>query len=209
MKLMLDKIEYKSKPQGVEVGMISKRIIRHLVDISIEEVAEHISKGKTFIPAYFKERETIRRTKDYWYSQQIIALDFDEGMSLKEAVEEFSNTAVFIYTTFSHSEEQDKFRVVFLLDKTLYEMQEFDEIISNLMAKYPNADKQCKDCTRLFYGGKEIIELSYDNRLNVNDFLKKNPKDFGGTYKNNLVIYPAKNLKQQHNNVYEANSKIA
>ncbi|MED3882806.1 hypothetical protein [Priestia megaterium] len=209
MKLMLDKVEYKNKPQGAEVGMLSKRIIHSPIDISVEELAENISKGKTFIPAYFKEGKTIRRTKDYWYSQQVIALDFDEGMTLEEAIEEFSNTAVFIYPTFSHSQKQDKFRVVFILDKILHELQEFDEIISNLMNKYPNADKQCKDCTRLFYGGKEVIKLNYDNRLNVNDFLKKSPKDFGRTYKNNLVIYPAKNLQQQYNNAYENNSNIA
>ena len=47
----------------------------------------------------------IKRSIGYWHSQEIIALDFDDGMTLEEAVKAFSGEAVFIYTTFSHTEE--------------------------------------------------------------------------------------------------------
>ncbi|AZV41997.1 hypothetical protein BAOM_1387 [Peribacillus asahii] len=200
MKLMLDTIEYRSKPVGKRAGSISNRIIKNPVDISIEELAKNLVKGKTFIPAYFREKEgIIKRNKEYWHSQEIIALDFDDGMTLDEAVKEFSNTACFIYTTFSHTEEKHKFRVVFMLDRIIHKIEEFDEIISGLITKYPQADKHCTDCTRLFYGGKEIILLNYNNRLVVNDYVKNNPNDSGGT-KKNLVIYPAKNTKQIQTN---------
>lgn len=193
---MLDTIEYQSKPEGREAGSISNRIINHSVDISIEELANNLVKGNTFIPAYFREKDgKIRRNKSYWHSQEVIALDFDDGMTLQEAVTEFSDTAVFIYTTFSHREEQHKFRVVFILDRILDKIEEFDCIVDKLLSKYPQADKHCKDGTRLFFGGKEIIEQNFNNRLKVNNYLKKNPNDFGGT-KKNLVIYPAKNTKQ-------------
>lgn len=80
---MLDTIEYQSKPEGREAGSISNRIINHSVDISIEELANNLVKGKTFIPAYFREKDgKIRRNKSYWHSQEVIALDFDDGMTL-------------------------------------------------------------------------------------------------------------------------------
>lgn len=196
MKLMLDTIEYQRKPEGNKAGGISNRIIKTPVDISIEELANNLVKGKTFIPAYFKEKEgMIRRNKDYWHSQEIIALDFDDGMTLDEAVKEFSDTAVFIYTTFSHTEEHHKFRVVFMLDKIIHSIEEFDEIIGGLITKYPQADTHCKDCTRLFFGGREIVELNYNNRLVVNDYVINKPEDFGGTNKY-LEIYPPKNTQQ-------------
>ena len=57
MKLMLDTIEYQRKPEGKGAGSISNRIIKNPVDISIEELAKSLGKGKTFIPAYFKRRK--------------------------------------------------------------------------------------------------------------------------------------------------------
>ncbi|HDR7502352.1 TPA: hypothetical protein QCX43_000818 [Bacillus toyonensis] len=194
MKIMLDNHCYVSKP--TDLGAINKRIIESVVDIEISDLAQEILKGKTFIPAYFKRKEgQIKRRKEYWYSQQVIALDFDDGMNLDEAIDEFVNTACFIYTTFSHTEEKHKFRVVFVLDKPIYIVSEYERIISALMDKYPQADNHCKDCTRLFFGGNKIFELNYSNRLKVDDFLKLSPGSFGRTDKN-LHIYPAKNQKQ-------------
>ncbi|MGE6612527.1 hypothetical protein ACQKFG_18595 [Peribacillus sp. NPDC076916] len=209
MKLMLDTIEYQSKPVGRETGNISNRIINHPVDISIEELAENLGKGKTFIPAVFKDKEgVIKRQKDYWYSQEVIALDFDDGMTLNEAVKEFSDKAVFIYTTFSHTEEKHKFRVVFGLDRIIHKIEEFDDIIGELMTKYPQADSHCTDCTRLLFGGNKIIELNFKNRLKVDDFLNKSPDSFGGT-KKYLDIYPPKNTQQIQTNGYKQGKETA
>ena len=56
----------------------------------------------------------MRRAIENWESQQVIALDFDEGLTLEEALNEsyFKENAAFVYTTFSHTKEQHKFRVV-------------------------------------------------------------------------------------------------
>ncbi|PHG79765.1 hypothetical protein [Bacillus wiedmannii] len=196
MKLMLDNVEFKRKPNQTEVIGVNTRIIKNPVDISMKELAKNLINGQTFIPANFKEKEgQIKRRKEYWYSQQVIALDFDDGMTLEIALKEFPDTACFIYTTFSHTEEKHKFRVVFALDRPIYNIYEFENIINTLMTKYPQADGHCKDCTRLFFGGKKLFELNYNNRLIVDDFLKLSPDSFGRTDKN-LPIYPAENKKQ-------------
>ncbi|MGK7378345.1 hypothetical protein ACSFXN_10960 [Planococcus sp. 1R117A] len=193
MKLMLDVKEFVKKPEGNVSGLINNRIIKYPVDISLEELAKNIVKGKTFTPAYFREnRGEVMRQKPYWYSQQIIALDFDSGMTLEEAVDLFKDKAVFIYKTFSHTELQHKFRVVFALDKPTYSIEAVEGLLNRLLIAYPAADKQCKDCTRLFYGGTEIIELNYNNRIKITDF------DDGVSCrtKESKLIYPVKNPKQ-------------
>lgn len=171
MKLMLDTVEYKSKPN--DVGKITNRIIHNPVDITIEQLAQEVVKGKSFVPAYLNKKDKngkIRRSKDCWTSQEIICLDFDEGMGVEQAIKEFKDMACFIYTTFSHTEHNHKFRVVFKLNEILTNYNTYESIIKYLISKY-GADEQCKDGSRLFYGGNQLIELNYNNELVVDDLL--------------------------------------
>ena len=128
MKLMLDTTAYTEKPKGFEIGSISKRIVNNPVDINVEELATALGNGKTIVPATFRKiGGDIRRSIENWESQQVIALDFDEGLTLEEAYNNafFRENAAFMYTTFSHTEEHHKFRVVFVLDEPVYEYKHF------------------------------------------------------------------------------------
>jgi hypothetical protein len=172
MKIYLDHKEYKEKPNHKEIIYINKRILNNQVDIGIEQLAKEIGRGKTFIPASFKNIDgTVKRQIKHWESQQIICLDFDNGMKLDEAIKEFKNNAVFIYTTFSHNENNHKFRVVFLLDKCINNYHELQVIYNYLYNKYPMCDTSCRDGSRIFFGGKDIIELNYNNRLIIKDII--------------------------------------
>ncbi|MBN8199179.1 hypothetical protein [Bacillus sp. NTK034] len=178
MKLLIDTTSYCEKPKGYEIGKISNRIIKKSVEVNVEELAKEIGKGKTFVPATFREIQgQLRRSNENWESQQVIALDFDEGLRLEEAYNDqfFQENAVFLYTTFSHTEEKHKFRVVFVLDEPLYEYKHFQAIINDLLTRYPYADKSCKDGSRLFYGGKKVVPFNYENRLLLSDFKLQTP----------------------------------
>ncbi|GGE76149.1 hypothetical protein GCM10007140_27360 [Priestia taiwanensis] len=200
---MLDKHAYASKPNYA--GDISNRLIESPIDIDVRGLGKELAKGKAFVPGYFIKKDgTIQRKREYWHSQEVVALDFDNGMNLDEAINEFSDTAAFMYTTFSHTEEKHKFRVVFVLDRLVYVADEIEQIITGLMSKYPQADVQCKDCTRLFYGGKELIELNYDNRLGVSSFLKTDMKKID----NEEIIQSTKKQRKKSNG-YKVNSNIA
>lgn len=178
MQIHLDGTEYSRKPMKYEIGLISTNIVNNRVEINVEELAQEVSKGKSFTPAVFNDVDNkVRRSIDNWQSQEVIALDFDEGLTLEEAIEDkfFKENAVFLYTTFSHSDEKHKFRVVFVLDKPLYMYKDFETIINNLLQKYPYADQSCKDGSRLFFGGKKVIEFNFNNRLGVDEIIKKSP----------------------------------
>jgi hypothetical protein len=178
MEIILDTVEYSSKPCGSEIGAINNRIIQSPpVDISVAEMAEEVAKGKTFIPATFKPiNGSIKRSKENWESQQVIALDFDEGLTLGDARNDafFKQYAAFLYTTFRHKESHHKFRVVFILDKPLIRYKDFEYIIDSLFERYPYADRACRDGSRLFFGGKEVIPFDFNNRLKVSSFADLN-----------------------------------
>ncbi len=167
---MLDTYAYNKKPSKKSAGNISNRIIKNSVALTPQELAEEIIKGKSFMPCLLKENAN-RRTKSNWKQQQLICLDIDSGLTLKSALSKFKHDAIFIYTTFSHTEENNKFRVVFQLDKPITDNKKLTNIINSLLKKYPEADQRCKDITRLFFGGKDLYVLDYNNKLNTNSLL--------------------------------------
>ncbi|MEH7524763.1 hypothetical protein V7149_16020 [Bacillus sp. JJ1503] len=208
MRIMLDTIEFSYKPQGFEIGAINNRIINFPVEIDVGELADEVVKGKTFAPASFKTVDgLLRRSKKNWESQQVIALDFDEGLTLEEAIRDgfFQNHAVFLYTTFNHSEQHHKFRVVFVLDEPVTNYKDFETIINRLFERYPYADKACKDGSRLFFGGKTIVSFNYDNRLKVDEIISKTLLQ---DIKSNLNMSDAR-VAQNHKTAFSNNTHNA
>jgi hypothetical protein len=205
MKIMLDNIAFSEKPKGYEIGMISNRIINCPVDINVEELANALGSGKTIVPATFISRQgNLRRSIENWYSQQVIALDFDEGLTLEEAYEDsfFRDNAVFLYQTFSHTEQHHKFRVVFVLDEPVSEYKHFETIINELLTRYPYADQACKDGSRLFFGGTLVSPFSYENRLKVQDIINVTPLQDINNYLTNMSVarvQPPKTYKHANN----------
>lgn len=175
IEIMLDNKEYKRKPVN-DTGAISERIKSSVTTLTIRELAEAVQNGKTFMPAKLIRKDgVLKRSKNNWYSQQVVALDFDNDITLQTALnDEFiRSNAVFLYTTFSHSEELNKFRVVFVLDKVITKYSDFECVMSCLLAKFPQADKSCKDGSRLFYGGLEVYWFDEGNRLDSQSCIKE------------------------------------
>ncbi|WP_280157472.1 hypothetical protein P5616_010600 [Priestia aryabhattai] len=213
MRVILDKVEYSSKPSSGEIGSINNRIIKYSpTDISAEKLAEEVTKGKTFIPATFKSiGGNIKRSKANWESQQVIALDFDEGLTLDEAKNDefFKKNAAFLYTTLSHKMSHHKFRIVFVLDKPLTQYKDFEFVIGNLFEQYPSADKACRDGSRLFFGGREAIPFNFNNRLKVSSFASLNTTPMQDI-KSNLNmsvtrVHTNPDPQDSHSNIYAKN----
>lgn len=178
MILNLDTKEYSSKPTGFEISNISKRIVNQQVNIGIIELTQAVKLGRTFTPGTFRLTDgELKRTNKNWCSQQVLALDFDNGLTLDEALRDsfFIENASFLYTTFSHTEEHNKFRVVFCLEEPLTDYEELVKVMEFLFERYPYADKACKDGSRLFFGGRKVIEFNYDNLLPVEEYIDISP----------------------------------
>lgn len=159
MRFYLSSIKNTEKPKTILVKAISATILEELVDISMEEFAEELTKhGKTAVLAELTEPKLSKQTAII--GQELVMLDFDNKdmnniytIEDLEADEFMLDNACFIYRTFSdENSEVDKFRVVFQLDKLVTENQEIEQIYQALFKKYPQADSSVGQTSRLFLG---------------------------------------------------------
>ncbi len=149
---------YNSKPSGAEIGKISNGLYTNSIDF--KELAYEVGEnGCTFSPAVYNGR----RRKENYIGQQLIGLDFDNGVTfaeIKDCAEHYRLPILFAYKTFSYTEEHEKFRVVFALSNMIYDAFTAEIIVSMLMKIFGECDEACKDSSRMFFGGKGLLELA-------------------------------------------------
>lgn len=222
--LHIDDYEFKVKPNSDDIKAISNRICDKETTISIEDLADKIQSGCSVLPCIMSSN---RRLKKNFVSTELIFLDFDntkkiDGESYRiadyisyESIKEdifITENACFIYKTFTNTDEINRFRVVIRLDANIEDRNFFDFILRKLLDKYPMADISCKDVTRIFYGGLELEEINYNNKLITTDYKAEydvvNPYV---KYSNYQKIDSVIRSKSTHNNIryntsYNANN---
>jgi len=172
IKLSLDTVCWNRKPKDGEIGVISKSVPKHIVEMEIEEFATNVVQpyGKTWCSAIFRDG---LRSNETFEEQQIFGLDIDEGISFEEMIErcnKYNIIPAFVYTTFS-SKNNNKFRVIFVLEHKVKDKRVRDLIQLALMKLFPESDKACKDASRLFFGGLELLYSNYDKTINVPELI--------------------------------------
>lgn len=150
---------------------ISTRICKKTEEVTPEFLANELAKGKSMVAGVMRSE---KRLKENLYFQEVIALDFDDGTPINDLVnnEFIQEHASFIYMTLSHAEEFNKSRVVFFLDKKLTSNEQVERVYNKLFEIFPNVDKGCKDSSRIFFGGKDFIEINFNNTFYIEDFIK-------------------------------------
>jgi hypothetical protein len=171
IKCMLDKFEYETKPQGVEIGKITNRLYTSQVEIEIEELANSLVKGCTFKPSLLNGKK-----ESDWMEQNLYALDFDENTTIETELnrcKELNILPCFVYTSFSHTQEHHKFRLVFCTNEVINYYDTAKELQLTLMNIFDNCDEKCKNLSRLYFGGKELIYTNFDSRIDYEKILDK------------------------------------
>ena len=182
--------KYKQKPTGLEVAHIQKSLKPTSIDI--RTLAEGMSNGCTFKPAFLNGT-----TSKEFISQEIFALDFDDGFTIDEALNRCKQKNIlpaFGYTSFSHKPEHHKFRLIFHSDKVIKDCKERDKVQLALMTIFPECDKVCKDSARLFFGGKGLICLDENAVINTEAIIAKyyKPTEIHIKSTNNIVSTKSK-----------------
>ena len=113
-----------------------------------------------------------RAIKNATEGQNIIAFDIDGGLSLDDAKEIFKEYTYIIYTTKSHTEENNRFRVVIPTKHTFYiDNEKHKEMISNVAETLdiPIYDQSTREQPRLWFPNpKGVLHTNYiDNLLDV------------------------------------------
>lgn len=168
----IDTKKYTEKPRNC-FGSINNRTVKNSLYITLREFADQVgNEGRSFI----KSHVIGGRKEENFNSQKILVLDFDQNKDVAISYEEFCDRCtmynipfVFTYKTFSYDGRQKyfKFRAVFVLDILITDVA-FAKAVNVLFQKmFPEADSACADVTRLFFGGKGIIDLNLEARVNI------------------------------------------
>lgn len=99
-----------------------------------------------------------RETKNYQLGQHL-GIDFDtedKRSSLPQLLKDpfIAKHSAILYTTPSHTPDKPRARVIFLLDTPIHQAVNYSLAATALLWVFGNADRQCKDAVRYFYGGK-------------------------------------------------------
>lgn len=143
-KILLDTVSYTKKPDN-EIAVISSRITGSVIYTDLDYIADKVgNQGHTWCPATFCDK---RRISDF-EQVQLIALDFDEGVSFEEVQKisgKYMIPIVFAYETFS-SVNCNRFRVVFKYEHVITDINEFNIIMNIMMKIFSGCDTACKRC---------------------------------------------------------------
>lgn len=175
---MFDSEPFKKKPTGKEIGKIKDRIESlKLAPYSLETIKQNIISGYTSIPAGIKGDG-----EKNWKQQQIFMVDIDNVIKVNgknqkllltdnrhvsiQKVIKFCETIglppTFIYKSFSYTEECHKFRLVYVLEKPVYDVEIAKGISEFFKEKLSplNIDEAPTNLESMFFGGTEIVYSS-------------------------------------------------
>lgn len=174
-EIHLDDKCYKVKPSRY-AGAISNRITAQKKLITPKELATALCNGQTAVCGIMNGNRTVQN----FINQKVVMLDFDNEKDKKRCTGSdyitlaevkshpyIRENASFVYKTFSNTEAHEKFRVVFILDKTLTKVSHVYNVYNRLFKEFPQADISCKDPSRIFFGGTGYEEINFNNTLEV------------------------------------------
>ncbi|MDD6082566.1 MAG: hypothetical protein PUB89_06965 [Oscillospiraceae bacterium] len=169
IQLHLDTKEFTKKPK-TEAGDISKRIAKNITQITVSDLADAVGNhGRSFTPVVF---EGGRRLNSNFHSQIVFGVDFDHGWTIEKFFERtklYGIEPAFVYQTFGYSETEEKFRAVFIHESTIYDPIAACILRFLLIQLFEDSDERCIDAARMFYGGKKLVYLNEEARINIAD----------------------------------------
>ena len=175
VNLRIDKYVYAHKPNKYEVAKISNRLSESdAKEISFDEFCTLVGEqGHSFCVADFNSK----RNKENFKSQQVFALDFDNNVIYSEVsirAESYGLPIALAYETFS-SENENRFRVVFVNAFQIDDIRVSEMIMDILINIFPECDKACRDVSRIFFGGKKVIDAS-ERYLSLSNLMMEFPR---------------------------------
>lgn len=160
---------FNEKPKD-KIGLITNDLSQ--VDTELQVLAEALVNGASFCPAVLVGGKGAAN----WREQQIFALDIEKGLKIDEAMDIVKNYGLspcFLYTTFSHTEEAHRFRIIFCNDVPITDGDKRDRLQAVLMSLFYGADPVCKNRNRIFLGSNshKVLFPDYDARINADDII--------------------------------------
>lgn len=121
------------------------------IELSPAEIFEMLSQeGFAIAPALSCDN---RKTENF-VSHQVALVDVDNSMTIGDLQQHafYKKYAYGFYTTPSHTDQHHKFRIVFILENAITDVEKMRHLYIGLMCVFNAADTHCKDGARLFFG---------------------------------------------------------
>jgi hypothetical protein len=136
------------------------------------------------------------RLDENFVSADFMGIDIDNGLTISQAEERAQalGLACLCLPSPSHSDEHNKFRLVFPLAKTIVTPRDFDATWDWLLEKFPELDVQCSDECR-WYAPSKLGDGFWQDGLFLVPVKAKAPDQDLAVINQNLVEVP-ENLKE-------------
>lgn len=178
--IALSTIQHFSKPVKEEAGALQLYKNTEVKKITPSELAQAIEQGYSFhpgIPNFKAGGYSFRDDKIAF--QNIFAVDIDHhSYEVEELLAKCPATPNVIYTTFSSTPENKRYRVVWFANQTLKSKTTIIKVNQFLTAAFLEgladdvlafSDLSAINPARLFYGGSAVVYLNEDARLSLDD----------------------------------------
>lgn len=144
------------------------------VEWTLEDLAEAVSvEGWAFSYQHHHNRRVATNFK----ATDILAVDIDGGIRIEEMLEKplVQSSCSMLYTTASHTADHHRFRMVFILPRTITKAAEFTAA-TKALARRLGGDMSATDAARIFFGSRGCNLLVFDRALS-NEMLDELIKD--------------------------------
>ena len=135
-------------------------------EINFEDIAEKVKSGFCYSACKFKDN--YRKDDNYLGCEDVLILDIDDVCTIEQAKMIFKNYKYWIITSRNHQKLKndkvcDRFRIFFLLDEPLNDVDIREFFINNIMERYPFVDTSCRNRSRFYYSSpKDAISIFND-----------------------------------------------
>lgn len=165
-------------------------------ELTVTELIQHVIDGHAFAPQY---KDGQRKGKGF-LAAGFLAADFDGTLKINEARNDafINGNAAFIYTTASHTDEEHRLRVVFVLECPIVAAQDWAD--ANLALAYRlGADLSISDKARCFFGSSKASTWCYDNVMprEVLDDLVESGRELRDVQSSKQPINSSKRVKSE------------
>lgn len=138
-------------------------------EIEFEDIAEKVKSGFCYSACKFKDN--YRKDDNYLGCEDVLILDIDDICTIEQAKIIFKNYKFWIITSRNHQKLKndkvcDRFRIFFLLEEPLNDVDIREFFINNIMERYPFVDTSCRNRSRFYYSSpKDAISIFNDGSI--------------------------------------------
>ena len=177
--VQIDTKKYSQKPSKTENGYITNRLRNAKAKkISLDELRFYIENGHTIRPAILSGS----KNNDF-ISQEIFMVDVDNNKAgdilslenIKDICTDKNLPCCMIYETFSSTEALPKYRILFILNEKVTDLDKRNFINKVLLNIFKQSDTACKNASRYFFGtNKQVSYVNADTFITFENILNNN-----------------------------------